>query len=79
MRALDSFMVSTQEHVTGEVRLHLEAGRCDAVGRRGPRSLYDHDLATYDAEDVVPPPGLGRFRAAVGSLGGDVVAPPRAG
>jgi argininosuccinate synthase len=51
MRALDAFMVSTQEHVTGEVRLRLEAGRCDAVGRRGPRSLYDHDLATYDAED----------------------------
>jgi argininosuccinate synthase len=51
MRALDAFMVSTQEHVTGEVRLRLEAGRCDAVGRRAPRSLYDHDLATYDAED----------------------------
>ena len=51
MRALDAFMVSTQEHVTGEVRLRLEAGRCDAVGRRAPRGLYDHDLATYDAED----------------------------
>ena len=51
MRALDAFMVSTQEHVTGEVRLRLEAGRCDPVGRRAPRGLYDHDLATYDAED----------------------------
>jgi argininosuccinate synthase len=51
MRALDAFMVSTQEHVTGEVRLRLEAGRCDAVGRRAPHGLYDHDLATYDAED----------------------------
>jgi argininosuccinate synthase len=51
MRALDAFMVSTQEHVTGEVRLRLEAGRCDAAGRRAPRGLYDHDLATYDAED----------------------------
>ncbi|MDQ1479950.1 MAG: argininosuccinate synthase, partial [Actinomycetota bacterium] len=29
-----------------------DAGRCDAVGRRAPRSLYDHDLATYDAEDA---------------------------
>jgi argininosuccinate synthase len=52
MRALDAFMQSTQEHVTGEVRLRLEAGRCDAVGRRAPRSLYDHDLATYDADDA---------------------------
>jgi argininosuccinate synthase len=51
MRALDAFMVSTQAHVTGEVRLRLEPGRCDAAGRRAPRSLYDHDLATYDAED----------------------------
>jgi argininosuccinate synthase len=51
MRAIDAFMVSTQEHVSGEVRLRLEAGRCDPVGRRAPRGLYDHDLATYDAED----------------------------
>jgi argininosuccinate synthase len=52
MRALQAFVQSTQEHVTGEVRLRLEPGRCDAVGRRAPRSLYDHDLATYDAEDA---------------------------
>jgi argininosuccinate synthase len=51
MAALRAFMVSTQEHVSGEVRLRLEPGRCFAVGRRAPRSLYDHDLATYDAED----------------------------
>jgi argininosuccinate synthase len=37
--------------VSGEVRLRLEPGRCHAVGRRAPRGLYDHDLATYDAED----------------------------
>ena len=52
MRALEAFVDSTQEHVTGEVRLRLEAGRCDPVGRRAPRSLYDHDLATYDADDA---------------------------
>jgi len=51
MRGLDSFMLTSQEHVNGDVRLHLAPGRCDAVGRRGPQSLYDHDLATYDAED----------------------------
>jgi argininosuccinate synthase len=52
MGALAAFVDATQEHVTGEVRLRLEAGRCDPVGRRAPRSLYDHDLATYDAGDA---------------------------
>jgi argininosuccinate synthase len=51
MAALRAFMDVTQEHVTGDVRLRLEPGRCHAVGRRAPRGLYDHDLATYDAED----------------------------
>jgi argininosuccinate synthase len=52
MGALDAFMRETQVHVTGEVRLRLEPGRCHAVGRRAARGLYDHDLATYDAEDT---------------------------
>jgi argininosuccinate synthase len=52
MGALDAFMQSTQAHVTGEVRLHLEPGKCDATGRRAKRSLYDHDLATYDPDDT---------------------------
>jgi argininosuccinate synthase len=50
--ALDAFVVATQQHVTGEVRLRLEPGRCVAVGRRAPASLYDYELATYDAEDA---------------------------
>jgi argininosuccinate synthase len=52
MRALQAFVADTQRDVTGEVRLRLEAGQCRAVGRRAPRGLYDHDLATYDAEDA---------------------------
>jgi argininosuccinate synthase len=51
-RALDAFMVDTQEHVTGDVRLLLEAGRVTVVGRRAERGLYDHGLATYDASDT---------------------------
>ena len=51
MGALAAFVDATQEHVTGEVRLGLAPGRCEATGRRSPRSLYDHDLATYEAED----------------------------
>ena len=51
-RALDAFMADTQEHVTGDVRLLLEAGRATVVGRRAERGLYDHGLATYDASDT---------------------------
>ncbi len=50
-RALDAFMVESQRHVTGEVRLHLSPGRCQVAGRRSPVSLYDYGLATYDAAD----------------------------
>jgi argininosuccinate synthase len=52
MRALQAFVDATQEHVSGEVRLRLEPGRCVAVGRRSPRGLYDHDLATYGEGDT---------------------------
>ena len=51
-RALDAFFVESQRHVTGEVRLRLDRGRCWVVGRRSPVSLYDHGLATYDAADT---------------------------
>ncbi len=51
--ALDSFMESSQRHVTGEVRLRFAApGTCTVVGRRSPVALYDHGLATYDASDT---------------------------
>jgi argininosuccinate synthase len=49
--ALDAFVVSSQRHVTGEVRLRCETGRCFPAGRRSPVSLYDYGLATYDAAD----------------------------
>ncbi len=51
-QALDAFFVESQRHVTGEVRLRLDRGRCWVVGRRSPVSLYDHGLATYDATDT---------------------------
>ncbi len=50
-RALDAFVDSSQAHVTGDVRLALEPNRCEVIGRRGPKSLYDYGLATYDAAD----------------------------
>lgn len=51
-KALDAFVRSTQERVTGEVRMKLYKGGCTAVGRRSPYSLYSEKLATFSAEDV---------------------------
>ncbi|MDQ6698035.1 MAG: argininosuccinate synthase [Actinomycetota bacterium] len=50
-QAFDAFVESSQEFVTGDVRLHLEPGSCAVTGRRSEHSLYDYELATYDAED----------------------------
>ena len=49
--ALDGFIESTQQLVTGDVRLRFFKGSCVTVGRRSPYSLYDYNLATYDAAD----------------------------
>ena len=50
--ALDSFMLETQRHVNGDVRMQFEApGFMRIVGRRSPHALYDYGLATYDAGD----------------------------
>ena len=46
--ALDAFVQETQVHVTGAVRMRLEGGAAQVVGRRAERSLYSNDLATYD-------------------------------
>ncbi len=51
-QALDAFMGYTQQHVTGEIRLALHAGKAWVTGRRSAHSLYDHALATYDTGDV---------------------------
>jgi len=43
-----AFVHSTQDFVTGEVRLRLQQGSVRVVGRKAPQSLYRHELATYD-------------------------------
>ncbi|HEV2107885.1 MAG TPA: argininosuccinate synthase [Thermomicrobiales bacterium] len=50
--ALDAFVDKTQEPVTGDVRMKLYKGTCQAVGRRSPFGLYEEDLATFGADDV---------------------------
>jgi len=45
---LEAFINSTQEKVTGEVKLKLFKGNAIVVGRSSPFSLYDLNLARYD-------------------------------
>jgi argininosuccinate synthase len=50
-KSLDAFIDSAQAAVTGDVRLVLSGGRATVTGRRSDHSLYDFNLATYDAGD----------------------------
>ena len=51
-RDLHAFVDSTQEHVSGEVRLKLHRGALQVVGRKAPESLYRLELATYGSGDA---------------------------
>lgn len=50
--ALDTFIDQTQATVTGVVRLKLYKGNCTVVGRKAEKSLYQPDLATFEADTV---------------------------
>jgi argininosuccinate synthase len=50
-RALDAFVTESQRYVAGDVRMQLYKGQASVAGRRSDIGLYDHDLATYDADD----------------------------
>ncbi len=51
-RSLEAFMTEASKHVTGDVRVRLQAGQPVVTGRRSPAALYDYGLATYDTGDV---------------------------
>ncbi len=42
----------TQKDVTGDVRLKLYRGNTVVAGRRAPRSLYNENLATFEADEI---------------------------
>jgi argininosuccinate synthase len=50
--ALDAFVKETQRNVSGVVRMKLYKGQCVPVARKSEFSLYDFNLATYDAADT---------------------------
>ncbi|WP_444939755.1 argininosuccinate synthase [Nicoliella lavandulae] len=51
MDALKQFIDSTQEMVSGTIKLKLFKGNIIVLGRKSINSLYDDDLATYTSAD----------------------------
>ena len=50
--ALSAFVSSTQQTVTGDVKVKLYKGNIINAGVTSPYSLYSEDFATFDADDV---------------------------
>jgi argininosuccinate synthase len=52
--AIDAFVDSTQELVTGDVRLELRPNAAVVTGRRSPHMIYAADLASYGTGETFP-------------------------
>jgi argininosuccinate synthase len=52
--AIDAFVDSTQQLVTGEVRLALRPNAAIVTGRRSPHMLYAAELASYGTGETFP-------------------------
>jgi argininosuccinate synthase len=50
--ALQALIDHTQGNVTGTVRIKLYKGNVIVTGRRSPNSLYNQDVATFEADSV---------------------------
>ncbi len=50
--ALSAFVDKTQETVTGDVKLKLYKGNMINAGVTSPYTLYDEEVATFDADEV---------------------------
>ncbi len=50
--ALTAFVTSTQQNVTGEVKLKLYKGNLINAGVTSPYSLYSEEVATFDEDNV---------------------------
>ncbi len=51
-KAILSFVKTTQENVTGDVKLKLYKGNMINAGVTSPYSLYDPEIATFDEDEV---------------------------
>jgi len=50
--AIDAFVNSTQQYVTGVVRMKLYKGNCLPVASKSPYSLYSEEFATFSKDEV---------------------------
>lgn len=50
--SLLAFLKTSQQVVTGTIRIKLFKGNATVEGRKSPYSLYDKDLATYTSSDT---------------------------
>ena len=51
-QVMQDLVDKSQKGVTGTVRLKLYKGNCLVVGRKSPESLYNSQLATFEAEKI---------------------------
>ncbi|MCB0073240.1 MAG: argininosuccinate synthase, partial [Caldilineaceae bacterium] len=51
-KALDAFVQTTEQNLTGTVRIKLYKGHAMLVSRKSPYSLYREDYVTFDQDDV---------------------------
>jgi argininosuccinate synthase len=49
---LQAAINESQKNVTGTARVKLYKGNCDTVGRKSPVSLYNPELATFEADRI---------------------------
>ena len=52
MQILQELIDSTQNNVSGDVRLELYKGNCSVLGRKSEKSIYSRDFATFEDESV---------------------------
>ncbi len=52
MKALDAFIATTNERVTGTVTIRFEGGQARVVGRESPYAVYSAEAASFNTEAV---------------------------
>ena len=52
--AIDAFVATTQQRVTGDVRLALQPSAAIVAGRRSENALYSEELASYSTGETFP-------------------------
>ena len=68
--AYDAFFATTQELVTGDVRLSLQPGAAVVTGRRSEHALYAESLASYGIGETFPHDAAEGFIADHGARDG---------